>query len=259
MSRRRRTPNLPRTWKRHRALSTAPCHGESDGPQEGQTSRGHAVGRDGSSKATCRPRCYLPEWVQVCGVPQWGWATLPPRCPHRACWSAVPRSPGPHLHSSDGDGGTCALGECGHSLGGTAGRSDVVHRHVHLGKTDGHGVKTIQPGGSPHPQNPTATPPDPTASLCPRKGAVCQPAAGTSDAASEATSDTPMREPGPGMLNKEPPREHKLPPRAPGRALALPSSPVSPGDGDAKRAASPGASGFRVIVLWPLVGELAGS
>lgn len=145
-----------------------------------------------------RPRCSLPELGAGLRAPAVGTGHPPSPVPHGAGWSTVPGSPGPHLHSSDGDGGTRALGEGGHGLGGTAGRSDVVHRHVHLGKTDGHGVKTIQPRGSPHPQNPAVTPPDPTTSLCPRKGAVCQPAAGTSDAASEATSDTPMCEPGPG-------------------------------------------------------------
>lgn len=133
-------------------------------------------------------------------------------------------SPGPHLHSSDGDGGTRALGESGHGLGGTAGWSDVVHRHVHLDKTDGHrgqsrparGLPVPAPPHPPPAPNPCCQPASPYTSPCPDKGAVCQPAAGTEGAASQATSDTPACEPGPGTLNQEPPKEDKLPPRVPG-------------------------------------------
>lgn len=87
--------------------------------------------------------------------PQRGRATLhlvSPQSP--VMWHRAGTFAGPHLHSSDGDGGAGALGEGGHGLGGAAGRADVVHRHIHLGKTDGQRVRAGQPGGSRTPSLP---------------------------------------------------------------------------------------------------------
>lgn len=69
-------------------------------------------------------------------------------------WDCTGTFAGPHLHSSDGDGGAGALREGGHGLGGAAGRADVVHRHIHLGKTDGQRVRAGQPRGSCTPSLP---------------------------------------------------------------------------------------------------------
>lgn len=74
------------------------------------------------------------------------------------------RGSGPHLHSPDGDGGTRALREGWHGLGGAAGGSDVVHRHVHLWGQTGVSMGAASGSRSLHPctpQTPKSAPAQP--------------------------------------------------------------------------------------------------
>lgn len=138
--------------------------------------------------------------------------------PNPAGGRARPRGLGSHLHSPDGDGGTRALREGWHGLGGAAGGSDVVHRHVHLWGQTGVRVGAASGSRSLHPH----TPRPPNLPLPSPGGAV-----------SAATSDAAPWAPGEGAG----PRGAQL---LPSPAL---SSPHTRSRGrDPEHAANPGAS-----------------